>query len=97
MLPSAFKRLHQSFVGDMPVDYARRVLAVDFTPEEVAWHRELAEKSQLGALTQDESLELNDLLTANDLLIMLHAKVQLSLKQASAVSVTKMPSTNLSR
>jgi hypothetical protein len=71
-------------VGDMPFDYARQLLAVDFTPAELARHCELAEKSQAGSLTEVERIELDDLVMANDLLTILHAKAQLSLKQASA-------------
>lgn len=81
---SVLEPLLQSAVGDMPPDYARRVLEVDFTPAEVARHRELAEKCQLGTLTEEEHVELDDLLTANDLLTILHAKAQLSLKRPSA-------------
>ncbi len=81
---SILERLLNSSVGDMPIDYARRVLAFDFTPEEQARHVELAEKAQLGTLTEAEGIELDDLLTADDLLTILHAKAHLSLKQSSA-------------
>jgi hypothetical protein len=81
---SVLERMLRPSVGDIPADYARQLLAIDFTDDELARHRELAEKSQLGTLTESERTELDDLLTANDLLIILHAKAQLSLKQASA-------------
>ena len=81
---SILERVLNSSVGDMPADYARQVLAFDFTPADQARHVELAEKSQLGTLTDDERLELDDLLTANDLLTILHAKAHLSLQRSSA-------------
>jgi hypothetical protein len=78
------ERMLQPFVGDMPLEYARKILSVDFTPEDLARHRELAAKSQLGTLTYDEQTELHDLVVVNDLLTILHAKAQLSLNQSSA-------------
>ncbi len=81
---SVLARMLRPTVGDMPAEYARQLLAVDFTSAELARDRELAEKSQLGSLTENERVELDDLVTANDLLTILHAKAQLSLKPASA-------------
>jgi len=45
---------------------------------------ELSAKSQLNELTHDEQIELDDLLTANDVLTILRAKAQKSLNRASA-------------
>jgi hypothetical protein len=81
---SALERLLRPSVGDMPVEYARRLLQMSFSPADQARHAELAEKSQLGTLTGEERQELDDLLTANDVLMILQAKAQLSLNQSSA-------------
>ncbi len=81
---SVLDRVLGAVVGEMPADYAQRVLAVGFTADEHARYTELSEKSQIGTLTDPERLELDELLTANDLLTILHAKAKLSLKHSSA-------------
>jgi hypothetical protein len=82
--PSALERLLRPSEGDLPADFARKLLTLDFTPEEIARYRELSERSQLGTLTPEERLELDDLLTTNDVLTILHAKAQSSLKPSAA-------------
>ena len=81
---SILERLLQPSVGDMPADYAQRMMDIDFTDTDLARHRELAEKSQRGGMTEVERAELEELVLANDLLTILHAKAMLSLKHASA-------------
>jgi hypothetical protein len=82
--PSALERLLRPSEGDLPADFARRLLSMDFTPADQSRYRELSEKSQLGTLAPEERLELDDLLTANDVLTILHAKAQSSLKPSAA-------------
>jgi hypothetical protein len=81
---SVLERLLHPEEGDLPPDFARRILTLDFDPADHARYLELSEKSQLGTLTEDERLILSDLLTANDVLTILRAKAQLSLNKLSA-------------
>jgi hypothetical protein len=83
---SALERLLRPGEGDLPVDFARRILALDFSAADQARYRELSEKSQLGQLTDDERIELDDLLTANDVLTILRAKAQTSLNRTSSAA-----------
>lgn len=64
----------------MPREYAQRLLAQGFDASDELRYRELSEKSQLGRLDEAESRELDDLLTANDVLAILHAKARASLR-----------------
>jgi hypothetical protein len=79
--PSALERLLRPLEGDLPADFARRLLAIDFSPSDRIRYRALSTKSVLETLTSEERLELDDLLTANDVLAILHTKAQFSLKQ----------------
>ena len=83
---SVLERLLHPEEGDLPPEFARRVLALDFDPADHARYIELSEKSQVGTLTDDDRVVLNDLLTANDVLTILRAKARLSL--------SKLPTTN---
>jgi hypothetical protein len=82
--PSALERLLDPSVGDLPVEYARRLLDLHFTIEEQARYLDLSEKTQMGVLDNDEQAELDDLLTANDVLMLLRAKAKSSLGSSSA-------------
>ena len=82
--PSALERLLRPSEGDLPADFARKLLSLDFNEADQSRYRELSARSQLGTLTPDERLELDDLLTANDVLTILHAKAELSLKSSAA-------------
>jgi 5-methylcytosine-specific restriction endonuclease McrA len=79
---SALERLLRPDEGDLPVDFARRLLELDLESSDHLRYSELSEKAQLGMLTQDERLELDDLLTANDVLTILQAKARTSLRNA---------------
>jgi hypothetical protein len=82
--PSALERLLSPSVGDLPAEYARRLLTLEFTSAEQARYLELSEKAQLGTLSNEEQMELDDLLTANDVLMILRAKAMSSLNPSSA-------------
>ena len=69
---------------DLPAEFARRLLALKFSDSDQNRYRELSEKSQLNQLTDQERVELDDLLTANDVLTILRARAQISLKNTSA-------------
>jgi len=65
----------------LPPEFARKLLALEFAEQDHARYRELSEKAQLDALSDEERIELDDLLTANDVLTILRAKAQTSLRQ----------------
>ena len=82
--PSALERLFRPAQGDLPVAVARELLKFDFDPADHARYAALSEMAQLGTLSADEQDELDDLLTANDVLMILRAKAQVSLGKSSA-------------
>ena len=55
------------------------ILRLDFSDADVARYEVLSAKAQLGTLSDAESAELDSLLTANDLLTILHAKAKSAL------------------
>ena len=63
-----------------PAEYARQLLAATVTPAEQARCDALSDTAQLGTLTAEERGELEELIVANDLLTILHAKAELSLR-----------------
>ena len=78
------ERIFEKFDDDLPPEFAKRILSIEFTEEERARYQELSEKAQLGQLTEDETEELDGLLIANDLLIILQSKARMSLKTKPA-------------
>jgi len=56
-----------------------QILKMDFTALDVARHRELAAKAQLGTLNEAETNELDAMLVMNDLLATMHAKARAAL------------------
>jgi hypothetical protein len=83
---SVLERLLQPLQGDLPPDFARKLLSLDFTEAEHALYRDLSEKAQLGQLTAEESGKLDELLTANDLLMILQCKARVSLKNSPSAA-----------
>jgi hypothetical protein len=81
---SVLERLLHPEEGDLPVEVAERILALDFEPADHARYLELSEKSQIGTLTAEDRVILNDLLVANDVLTILRAKARRSLNKHSA-------------
>ncbi len=55
-----------------------------FSDDDRARARELSEKAQLGTLSLDEQDELDDLVLANDVLMILQAKARSSLRPTTA-------------
>jgi len=76
---SPLERVFKPAEGDLPPEVARRLLDFDFSDADQARYQELSEKAQLGSLLSDEKQELEELLTTNDLLTILHAKARCSL------------------
>ncbi|MDB5298666.1 MAG: hypothetical protein JWO87_329 [Phycisphaerales bacterium] len=78
---SALERILQPAEGDLSPEVAEYVLRLEFPPQDHARYQELSLKAQEGSLTVDEKTELEDLLTANDVLTLLQSKARLSLKR----------------
>jgi hypothetical protein len=83
---SALERILRPSEGDLPADFARTLLKLDFAEADHVRYRELSEKAQLNELTEEERVELDDLLTANDVLTILRAKAQTSLNKTSSAA-----------
>jgi hypothetical protein len=83
---SALERVFKPAEGDLAPDMARRLLDFDFSETDQARYSELSDKAQLGTLSKEEQNELEDLLTANDVLMVLHAKARSSLGQPSSAA-----------
>ncbi len=78
---SVLERILNPSEGDLPPDFARRLLSLGFSEEEHQRYRELSDKAQLGQLSTEERSELDDLLTANDVLTILQSKARASLNK----------------
>lgn len=68
----------------MPAEYARQLLDLRLSDDDRDRSRTLSEKAQLGTPTTDERDELEDLMTANDVLMILQAKARSSLRSNTA-------------
>jgi hypothetical protein len=76
---SALERIIQPREGTLSADLATYILQLDFPPQDQARYQDLSAKAQEGALSDDEKAELDDLLTANDVLAILQSKARVSL------------------
>ena len=81
MAMTALERLLRPSEGDLPADFARTLLGLSFSDSDQRRYLELSEKAQLEVLSDAERDELDDLLTANDVLTILQAKARTSLNQ----------------
>jgi hypothetical protein len=79
--PSILERVIDPERGDFPADLAARVLKFTFPNEDRVRYRSLSQKAQDGALTPDERAELEDYLNVDDLLMILKAKAEASLRR----------------
>jgi len=68
---------------ELPPDIAEYLLALKLPADAHSRYEELSAKAQEGALSEDEKIELDDLLTANDVLMILHSKARASLGRRS--------------
>lgn len=75
---SALERLIQPASGTLPAALAEYLLSLDFPPEDHRRYEELSAKAQRGALTAEEKVQLDDLLLANDVLMIFQSKARLS-------------------
>ena len=78
---SALERIFRPAEGDLPPELAAYLLKLDFSPADHRRYEQLSERAQQGTLSRDEEAELDDLLTANDVLTILQSKARTSLKR----------------
>jgi hypothetical protein len=83
---SVLERVLRPVEGEFPADFARKLLSLQFDPADQARYRELSEKAQTGELNHEEQIDLDDLLTTNDVLTILQAKARISLNRASSAA-----------
>lgn len=81
---SVLERVIQSRQDRLSPEVARFILSLSFAPEDERRCQELSSKAHDGALAEDEKAELDDLLTANDLLIILKSKARTAIGQSSS-------------
>src|SRR5665213_2666696 len=81
--PTILDRVIVSKRGDFPPDVAREVHKFAFPPRDRARYEKLSYKAQDGSLTEKERADLEDYLNVNDLLIVLKAKAEASLRDES--------------
>lgn len=74
-----FGRLFKAEQGDFPRELARYVLSLGFSEEDQERMRQLAERNQEGALSEEEREELQSYVKAGHLLALLHSKARKSL------------------
>jgi hypothetical protein len=78
--PAILERVIGSKHGDFPIDLARQVLKFAFPAKDRARYEKLSYKAQDGNLTTSERSQLEDYLNVNDLLMILKAKAEASLR-----------------
>jgi hypothetical protein len=81
--PAILERVIDPEHGDFPPEVARQVLKFAFPPKDRARYEKLSYKAQDGELSAKERAELQDYLNVNDLLIILKAKAEVSLRDKS--------------
>jgi hypothetical protein len=69
-------RLFTAGGNGLPLPLARHLLKLEFTPDDLARMHELAEKNQQGQLSAEERNELEDYVTAADLLSLLQSQAR---------------------
>jgi hypothetical protein len=77
---SVLERIIEPQEGTLPANVAEYFLSLDFPKRDHSRYEELSAKAQEGTLTEAEKVDLDDLLTANDVLMILQSKARLSLK-----------------
>ena len=79
--PAILDRVIDPTLGNFPRDLARQVLKFAFPPGDRARYESLSYKAQDNTLTSAEPAELEDYVNVNDLLMILKAKAEASLRQ----------------
>lgn len=80
-ISNIFDRRMEPQRGDFSPEHAKYVLGLKFTKGQLARYNKLASRHNDGLLDEEELAELDALVNANMILILLQAKARLSLKQ----------------
>ena len=67
--------------GDLAPEVAQYILGLDFPPSDHRRYAALAEKAEEGQLSLDEQAELDDYLSVNAFLTIIHSKARVSLRK----------------
>jgi len=78
--PAILERVIDPQRGGFPPEVGRQILKFTFPPEDRARYLTLSTKAQAGSLTADERAVLEDYLNVDDLLMILKAKAEASLR-----------------
>lgn len=84
--PTILERVISPQRGGFSPELAREVLKFAFPPEDRTRYQQLSSKAQDGLLTPEERAELEDYLDVDDLLMILKAKAQVSLRDPNPQS-----------
>jgi hypothetical protein len=84
---SIFSRLLESAQGSMSADVARHILGMGFTAEDIGRMHNLAAKNQRGDISPQELEELDNYITAGDILAIWQSKARQVLMRSSAEAV----------
>jgi hypothetical protein len=87
-VPAIVSRIVRPEAADMPAVMAEKVLTWQFTDADRNRVAELLEKNSAGNLSRDEMRELDTYTVLGDLLNILHAQADLSLKQSGSSRTT---------
>jgi hypothetical protein len=82
-----FSRMFESNREAISPDLARYILGLGFSTEDRARMRELAAKNQRGEISPQELEELDNYITAGDILAIWQSKARLALKQYQVSSL----------
>ncbi len=72
--------------GGFSEEHARSVLSLDFSADEHARYAELAAKAQDGSLDAEEQADLDEFLSVNAMLTVLHSKARISLRKHNSAA-----------
>jgi Fic family protein len=81
-----FSRILESSQEGISPELARYILGLGFSTEDRSRMRELAAKNQRGEISHQELEELDNYITAGDILAIWHSKARRALKQCPASS-----------
>lgn len=79
-----FARLWESADGGIPVPMARHILKLTFSEADERRMHELAQKNEAGQIAAEEVEELDNFVTAGDLLALLQSKARQTLRKKAA-------------
>jgi hypothetical protein len=84
--PAILDRVFNARRGDFPAQLAKRLLTITFPAKDRAQYQRLSRKAQDGTLTRAERARLEDYVNVNDLLMILKAKAEISLRRKNSAA-----------